>query len=406
MKKILILAIGFVLSASMSFSQGLLQLTLPSGDQSFYDISEIGIVKPSGTGSLIIFRSRARGIVFNESPALILSSTCNAFMQITSSGNATLINKGQVRQLARDGAGTRLTMQDGFADIKATESYAVISAQAAVPVGCGGGGGGATNLAYVPAPTNGTVTSSTGASATLTLATGTNAGLMPPAMFNNSHAAVTVTDDATIDFTLTGQALTAVVPDNAITNTKASDMAANTVKVNNTASPGNPVDMAVAASQLVGRGSTGNVAPIVLGTNLSMSGTTLNATGGGTADVKATVNGGRFTYRVLSGTPVLTFDKTNPLAPTLTVAGGTIQLIEVRDEVVTAVSVNPTYTFNATWADALDTAPSDVVKVSVSSGQYNISNTPQTIVSTTGTTQSVVTVNGISSNTRLIINWN
>jgi len=45
----------------------------------------------------------------------------------------------------------------------------------------GGGGGGATDLAYIPSPTNGTVTSSTGTSATIPLADGTNAGLITPA---------------------------------------------------------------------------------------------------------------------------------------------------------------------------------------------------------------------------------
>jgi hypothetical protein len=42
---------------------------------------------------------------------------------------------------------------------------------------------GATNLGYTAAPTNGTVTSSTGTSATLTLADATNAGLLKPAKF-------------------------------------------------------------------------------------------------------------------------------------------------------------------------------------------------------------------------------
>jgi hypothetical protein len=43
--------------------------------------------------------------------------------------------------------------------------------------------GGATDLGYTASPTNGIVTSSTGTDATLTLATGTNAGLLAPADF-------------------------------------------------------------------------------------------------------------------------------------------------------------------------------------------------------------------------------
>lgn len=216
-------------------------------------------------------------------------------------------------------------------------------------------------------------------------------------------------DSSTIDFTYNDgtPSITAIVIDDSITNAKLDNMAANTVKVNATAGSANPTDLALAASQLLGRGASGNIAPIVLGTNLSMSGTTLNATGGGAAaNTVATVNGGRFTYQILSGTPVLTFDKTNPLTPTLTVAGGTIRLVEVRDTITTGVSVNPVYTFNATWADALDTPPSFVRKRIVSSGQFDVDNTPQVIVSTTGTTVCTVTINGVDVDMNFAIGWN
>lgn len=216
-------------------------------------------------------------------------------------------------------------------------------------------------------------------------------------------------DSSTIDFTYNDAtpSITAIVIDDSITNAKLNNMAANTVKVNATASSDNPTDLALAASQLLGRGASGNIAPIVLGTNLSMSGTTLNVSGGGgSSNTVATVNGGRFTYQILSGTPVLTFDKSTPLTPTLTVAGGTIRLIEVRDTITTASSVNPVYTFNATWADAIDVDPSFITKKTVSSGQYDLDNTPQVIVSTTGTTVCTITINAVSSDMKFIFGWN
>ena len=94
---------------------------------------------------------------------------------------------------------------------------------------------------------------------------------------NGDHAWLcTSNDGGTLDTTaITFIEWGAVLFDGSITNAKLAVMVANTVKAAATA--GSPTDIAIALSQLFGRGASGNLAAIALGTNLSMTGTTLNA---------------------------------------------------------------------------------------------------------------------------------
>jgi hypothetical protein len=82
------------------------------------------------------------------------------------------------------------------------------------------------------------------------------------------------------------QVATSQIADNAVTFAKLQDGVANTVIARAASTNGDVAGVALAASQLLGRGPAGDIAAISLGTNLSITGTTLNTTGsgGGIAD--------------------------------------------------------------------------------------------------------------------------
>jgi tRNA threonylcarbamoyladenosine modification (KEOPS) complex Pcc1 subunit len=123
-----------------------------------------------------------------------------------------------------------------------------------------------TLLAIVAADVSGLAAIATSGSAT-----DLSAGTIPTARQSQFTGDVTSGPNATVN----------TIAAAAVTYAKIQNANANTVIARAAASSGSVGEVALAASQLLGRGATGDVAAITLGTNLSMSGATLNAAGGG-----------------------------------------------------------------------------------------------------------------------------
>ena len=86
-----------------------------------------------------------------------------------------------------------------------------------------------------------------------------------------------ITDGDKGDITVTSTGTIWTIDDNSVTNTKAADMLANSIKSRPFATVGDPFDITLGPNQTIGRGPTGDILALNLGTNLSISGSTINA---------------------------------------------------------------------------------------------------------------------------------
>ncbi len=105
------------------------------------------------------------------------------------------------------------------------------------------------------------------------------------------------------------------LPNNFVTNNMLAEMQPNTVKVNDSASLAEPVDLALGQNTLLGRGSTGNITAITLASNLEFTGSVLGVTDIPVLNYQVITTSGHFT------TPSNTLSTTS-FKFTVTGAGG------------------------------------------------------------------------------------
>lgn len=77
------------------------------------------------------------------------------------------------------------------------------------------------------------------------------------------------------DVTASADGNVTTIADDAVTNAKAADMVANSIKANPTTGTASPQDVSISASQLAGRGPTGNIAGLTVGAGLTITDTTI-----------------------------------------------------------------------------------------------------------------------------------
>jgi len=224
--------------------------------------------------------------------------------------------------------------------------------------GSGGGSGAPTDAEYIVATNNGTLTNERVATSSTSITA--DAGTTGQMIFKRAALIGDVTADAD------SNSLT--IPNNTITNAKAAQMVAYTLKGNATSATADPQDIAVPVSSVVGRDSSGNITALTMGGNMSIVAGALTSAGGGSgAPTDAT-------YVVASSNGTLSAERVATSGTSITVDTATTgQIIYKRaaltgDITASADSNTTTIASNSVTNTKLATMTANTVKVNATAG--------------------------------------